>query len=411
MVVLCIILILYEREWRLNKMRIDILTLFPGMFAAITEESIIARARNNGLIEINLHQIRDFTENRQRQVDDYPYGGGMGCVIQAQPIHSCWEYVSGQLRGKTRTMYLSPQGKVFTQEDARRLSRDYDNLILVCGHYEGIDQRFIDCCVDEEISIGDFVLTGGEIPAMAVTDSVCRLLPGVLSDEECFTEESHWAGLLEYPQYSRPEDWRGLKVPEVLISGNHQDIKKWRRKQSLKRTLLSRPDMFKKLLFDKTDLRLLDELKSEEQGPEAEQLLGGLHTGRITVRKSIQNDLERIIALKRKLNPEINSGITLEGLRENGEHFSIYADSLGFCGQAGYTLMDSHAELFIYLFPHCRGKGIGGYAMQTVIRDAFTKTNTCSLPKGEHERHIWDRLNFKFTQNSPPLLTVNTILK
>lgn len=389
----------------LNKMRIDILTLFPGMFTAITEESIIARAKNRGLININLHQIRDFTENRQRQVDDYPYGGGMGCVMQAQPLYSCWEYVSGQLNGKTRAIYLSPQGKVFTQEDARRLCRGYDNLILVCGHYEGIDQRFIDRCVDEEISIGDFVLTGGEIPAMAVTDSVCRLLPGVLSDEECFTEESHWAGLLEYPQYSRPEDWMGLKVPEVLISGNHKDIKKWRRKQSLKRTLLSRPDMFKRLLFDKTDLKLLDELKNEELGAEAEQLLIKLHTDRITVRRSIQNDLDRIINLKNELYPGEYGDITLDSLRENGEHFSIYADSLGFCGEAGYTLTDGRAELFIYLLPHCRGKGIGGFAMQMVISDAFNKTGICALPKGEGRRPIWDRLGFKFAPDSLPLLT------
>lgn len=386
-------------------MRIDILTLFPGMFTAVTGESIIARALGRDLVNINLHQIRDYTENRQKQVDDYPYGGGMGCVMQAQPLKSCWEHVSSELTGKTRTIYLSPQGKVFSQEDAIRLASNYDNLILVCGHYEGIDQRFIDRCVDEEISIGDYVLTGGEIPAMAVTDSVCRLLPGVLSDEECFVDESHWAGLLEYPQYSRPETWEGMNVPDVLISGNHRDIKNWRRKQSLRRTLTSRPDMFKKLLFDKLDLKLLGELKTEKLSPEADKLLSNIHTGRITVRKSISNDLERITALKRKNSPKTDiGGLTLESLRENGEHFSIYASDLGFCGEAGYTISDGWAELFIFLLPHCRGRGIASYAVQIVIEDALAKVPACRLPVGECTRPIWERLNFEFSENAPPIL-------
>ena len=194
-------------------MKIDILTLFPDTVGAVLHESILGRAAAKGIIEINTVQIRDFTENRQNQVDDYPYGGGFGCIMMAQPLKSCLDFViSGNeqrqiSRERTRVIYMSPQGKTFDQETAKRLKSDYDSLILVCGHYEGVDERFIESCVDEEISLGNFVLTGGEIAAMAVADSVCRLVPGVLSDEQCYTGESHWDGLLEYPQYTRPDMW------------------------------------------------------------------------------------------------------------------------------------------------------------------------------------------------------------
>lgn len=230
-------------------MRIDIMTLFPGTVGAVLSESIIGRAQSNGIIDIQCHQIRDYSSNKQHQVDDYPYGGGMGMIIQADPLYNCWEHICDDAGSTGHTIYMSPAGKVFTQADAKRL-REYDHLILVCGHYEGIDQRFIDECVDEEISIGDFVLTGGEIPAMAVADSVCRLIPGVLADEECFTDESHWNGLLEYPQYSRPEVWHDVKIPEVLTSGNHKSIALWRKRQSFDRTRLRRPDMYKKFDFE-----------------------------------------------------------------------------------------------------------------------------------------------------------------
>ncbi len=224
-------------------MRIDIMTLFPDAVLAMMHESILGRAAKKGLIEIHAHQIRDYTANKQNQVDDYPYGGGRGAVMQADPLYRCWRAVCDEVAAPVHTIFLSPCGTVFRQSDAKRL-KEYENLILVCGHYEGIDQRFIDECVDEEISIGDFVLTGGEIPAMAVADAVCRLVPGVLGDEECFTDESHWDGLLEYPQYSRPEEWHGMKVPAVLLSGNHQNVARWRKKQSLFRTRLRRPDMY-----------------------------------------------------------------------------------------------------------------------------------------------------------------------
>ena len=238
------------------------MTLFPSTVHAVLHESILGRAAAKGIIEINCIQIRDFTENKQCQVDDYPYGGGWGCVMMAQPLKKCLDHVLSSAEGLTsRVIYLSPQGEPFTQETAKRLNRDYDHLVLVCGHYEGVDERFIESCVDEELSLGDFVLTGGEIAAMAVTDAVCRLVPGVLSDEECYTEESHWDGLLEYPQYTRPEEWEGLHVPEVLLNGDHAKISHWRRKQQLIRTKAKRPDMFEKAdLSSPTDQQLLREI-------------------------------------------------------------------------------------------------------------------------------------------------------
>lgn len=245
-------------------MRIDIMTLFPDTVGDVLCESILGRAQERGYIRIETHQIRDYTTNKQKQVDDYPYGGGRGCVMQAQPLYDCWRHICDEAGKRIHTIYMSPCGKVFCQEDAKRLKNDYDRFIIVCGHYEGIDQRFIDACVDEEISIGDFVLTGGEIPAMAVADAVCRLVPGVLPDEECFTDESHWDGMLEYPQYSRPEEWEGRRVPDILLSGHHANIAKWRRKQSIIRTRLRRPDMYAKLNFEtKQDRKLLREIEEE----------------------------------------------------------------------------------------------------------------------------------------------------
>jgi len=242
---------------------IDIMTLFPDTVSAVLRDSIIGKAQANGIVKINCHQIRDYTTNRQKQVDDYPYGGGLGMVMQAQPLHDCWQHICEEAGRRLHTIYMSPQGHVFRQEDARRLKQEHDRFIIVCGHYEGVDERFIEECVDEEISIGDFVLTGGEIPAMAIADSVCRLVPGVLSDIDCFTDESHWDGLLEHPHYSRPMEWKGRKVPEVLLSGHHANIARWRRKQALRRTLLKRPDMMEKAILDKNDRKLLEEVKQE----------------------------------------------------------------------------------------------------------------------------------------------------
>ena len=261
-------------------MKIDIMTLFPNSLGQVLGESIIGRAAKKGLLEINCRQIRDFTENKQKQVDDYPYGGGWGCVMMAQPLASCLESITKDAPAgeRRRVICMSPQGRPFDQACARRLERDYDRLVLVCGHYEGIDERFIEECVDEEISLGDFVMTGGEIAALAIADAVCRLVPGVLADEECYTGESHWAGLLEYPQYTRPEVWLGRRVPEILQSGDHAAIARWRRRESIRRTKSRRRDMFEAVSFtEKDDLKILAELDLEDNPPEIHPVYDARH--------------------------------------------------------------------------------------------------------------------------------------
>ena len=262
-------------------MRIDILTLFPDSVRAVLGESILGRAAAKGILDIRCHQIRDYTENRQKQVDDYPYGGGWGQVMNAQPLKSCLDAACADAEGlRRRVIYMSPQGKPFNQQVARRLKEDYDQLVLVCGHYEG---------VDEEISLGDFVLTGGEIAAMAVADCVCRMVPGVLSDEACYTCESHWDGLLEYPQYTRPEEWEGRKVPEVLLGGNHAEIAAWRREQSLARTMDKRPDMFEKLTLTPADEKLVAHIRRAR----ARRKL----TSPVTHRPAVEADLPAVMEI------------------------------------------------------------------------------------------------------------------
>ncbi|HCQ74811.1 MAG TPA: tRNA (guanosine(37)-N1)-methyltransferase TrmD [Clostridiales bacterium] len=278
----------------MSTMRIDIMTLFPDTMNAVLHESILGRAAKKGIIEVNCVQIRDYTENKQCQVDDYPYGGGWGCVMMAQPLKSCLDDIMSTVKDrKSRVIYMSPQGKPYDQQTARRLRDEYDHLVLVCGHYEGIDERFIEECVDEEISIGDYVLTGGEIAAMAVADSVCRLVPGVLSDEECFTGESHWDGVLEYPQYTRPEVWEGRAVPEVLLQGNHAAVDEWRRKKSLERTMDKRPDMFERLeLTDKKDIKLVEQIKKERSRMKLTQP--------ISCRPATESDIDGIMLIVRQ---------------------------------------------------------------------------------------------------------------
>ena len=243
-------------------MRFDILTLFPESCDAVLGESIIGRARQKGILDIRCHQIRDYTENKQKQVDDYPYGGGMGMVMNAQPIADCFRAVCDQLGHRPHLIYLSPQGKTLTQQRARELA-ELPEVCLLCGHYEGVDERVLEALVDEQISIGDYVLTGGELPAMVVVDCISRMIPGVLSDDVCFTEESHFSSLLEYPQYTRPAVWEGRQVPEVLLSGHHKNIEAWRREQSLWRTYCHRPDMLEKAdLTDKEKAWLDEQTKS-----------------------------------------------------------------------------------------------------------------------------------------------------
>jgi len=237
-------------------MRIDILTLFPEMVEACLGTSIIGRACQAGLIEINCHNIRDYTMDKHGRTDDYPYGGGQGMIMQCEPLYRCLSEVRGD--SPARVILMSPRGRSFDQRMAVELLAQ-ERLILICGHYEGVDQRFIDKCVDTELSIGDFVLTGGEIAAMAVADAVCRMVPGVLAETASFEDESHFSGLLEYPQYTRPEMWQDERVPEILLSGHHANIAKWRRRQSLLLTRERRPDMFAELALTKDDEKLLRE--------------------------------------------------------------------------------------------------------------------------------------------------------
>jgi len=222
-------------------MRFDIMTLFPELIDNVLGESIIGRAREAGIIEVNAHNIRDYSKDKHRRVDDTPYGGGMGMLMAAPPVYDC--YCDIPKKEKNKTIYMSPKGKLFDQKKAKEFS-GYDQLIILCGHYEGVDQRALDRIVDEEISIGNYVLTGGELPACIVVDAVSRLIDGVLSDPECFENESLGEGMLEYPQYTRPYDFMGEKVPDVLLSGNHKEIEKWRFKSALELTKKQRPDLY-----------------------------------------------------------------------------------------------------------------------------------------------------------------------
>jgi tRNA (guanine37-N1)-methyltransferase len=222
-------------------MKIDVLTLFPAMFAGPLDESIVKRAREAGLLDLTIHNLRDWTHDRHKTVDDRPFGGGPGMLLKPEPI---FEAVESLQREKTRVILLSPAGRKFDQSIARELTRS-DDLLLVCGSYEGFDERVREALADDELSIGDYVLTNGALPAMVVIDAVTRLLPGVLGDDESSHDESFSHGLLEYPQYTRPADFRGMKVPEVLLSGNHAEIEKWRREQAKRMTVKQRPDLLK----------------------------------------------------------------------------------------------------------------------------------------------------------------------
>ena len=244
-------------------MRFDVLTLFPQMFEAVLLDSIIGRAVDNGLINLNFINIRDFSQNKHHKVDDTPYGGGSGMVMAAQPIVDAYEsIVPAGTQQKPLTVYLSPQGSVFDQQTAIRFARE-ERIVLLCGHYEGIDERAIEEIVDMELSVGNFVLTGGEIPAMAVIDATCRMVPGVLSSAEAYEGESLYRGLLEYPQYTRPPEYRGRPVPDILLSGHHKNIELWRLEQSVLRTLKKRPDLLKSNDYSEEILFLIEKLKKD----------------------------------------------------------------------------------------------------------------------------------------------------
>ena len=240
-------------------MRIDLITLFPEMCETVLNESILGRAQKKGVLEINTHQLRDFAFDKHKRVDDTPYGGGKGMLMKAEPIALCFENICEQVGEKPYFVYMSPQGKTLNQQKLIDIS-SHNNVCVLCGHYEGVDQRVLDEYVDEEISIGDYVLTGGEIPAMVLIDTVSRYIEGVIKQDST-NEESFSEGLLEYPQYTRPEIFNDKKVPEVLLSGNHENIRKWRRKQSIKNTYKKRPELLNNLELSKEDLNILKNLK------------------------------------------------------------------------------------------------------------------------------------------------------
>lgn len=243
-------------------MKFSVLTLFPEMFEAVIDASITGRAIKKGIIETEYINIRDFSADKHRRVDDYPYGAGGGMVMQPQPIYDAYKYAAGE--DKPHVVYLSPQGGVFNQEKAKELS-GYGHIVLLCGHYEGVDERVIEEIVDEEISVGDYVLTGGEIAAMIVIDATSRMIEGVLDSGETMETESHYNGLLEYPQYTRPPEFMGRKVPDVLLSGHHANIEKWRREQSLIRTKLKRPDMIKKAELTEAEKEMLKKVRRKRK--------------------------------------------------------------------------------------------------------------------------------------------------
>ncbi len=237
-------------------MKINIMTLFPDMCESVLGESIIGRAREKGLVKINCINIRDYSKDKHNRVDDSPYGGGMGMLMQTQPIADCYEDICAKSENKNHLIYMSPCGKVLNQELVKELAQ-MPEITILCGHYEGVDQRVIDSLVDEQISIGDYVLTGGELPALVLADSISRMLEGVLPNDEAKELESHYNGLLEYPQYTRPYEWNGQKVPDILLSGHHENIEKWRRQQSLLMTAKHRPDMLKRAELTKNDIEFL----------------------------------------------------------------------------------------------------------------------------------------------------------
>ena len=251
-------------------MEIHVLTLFPRMFEGPFDESIIHRARERGLIGIRIHNIRDYARDKHRMADDYPYGGGSGMVMKPEPIFESVEAIKAEIRAErggpdsldaTPVVLMSPRGRIFNHQVAQELSL-HPRLILICGHYEGVDERIREHLATDEISLGDYIVTGGELPAIVVVDAVARLLPGVLGSQESLEEESHTTGLLQYPQYTRPPDYRGWKVPDILLSGHHQEIARWRRRQSLLHTHRQRPDLLERASLTDEERRVIEQAKN-----------------------------------------------------------------------------------------------------------------------------------------------------
>lgn len=240
-----------------------IMTLFPELVDSILSESIIGRARKNNIINVECYNIRNYTADKHKRVDDYPFGGGEGMIMQAQPVYDCYIDILKKINKKPHCIYMSPQGKTLTQNKIKELS-SLEDMIILCGHYEGVDQRVLDEIIDEEISIGDYVLTGGELPACVLVDAVSRMVPGVLACEESYSGESHYNGILEYPQYTRPVEVLNRKVPEILLSGHHENIDKWRRMKALENTFIKRPELLKHAELTKDEAAYIESLLKNE---------------------------------------------------------------------------------------------------------------------------------------------------
>lgn len=247
----------------MRKLNFEVLTLFPALIEGPLNESILKRGREKGLLNVTVRNIRDYTEDKHKTADDSPYGGGAGMVLKPEPIFKAFEALKAEHAEDFLTILLSPQGRLFDQKRAEQLSEEKRRIVLICGHYEAIDERVIDLLVDEELSIGDYVLTGGEIAALAVIDAAARLLPGVLGDEESAYRDSFGEGLLDHPHYTRPAEFHGMRVPDVLLSGNHAEIEKWRRREALRATLIKRPELLEKAELTEEDKEILEELKRE----------------------------------------------------------------------------------------------------------------------------------------------------
>ncbi len=307
-------------------MRIDIATLFTEMCDSVLRESIVGRGIKNGHIEIYSHDIRKYTENKHRRVDDKPYGGGTGMLMQAQPVFDCISAIKSRCEGSPRIIYMSPQGETLTQEKVRELAAE-PWLILLCGHYEGIDRRVLDELEAEELSVGDYVLTGGELPALIVADAVARLQPGVLPNEDAYSIESHYNGLLEYPQYTRPEEWHRRKVPEALLTGDHRTVAEWQRREALRVTAQKRPDMYEKFITEQHE-RLWSAFLSDKGMPQETRCSGAFRFGETDA------EADRLLKLalrgKKRAHTSVLHELQLMGekLPERGE-YRIAVDSGG----------------------------------------------------------------------------------
>lgn len=248
----------------MRTLNFEVLTLFPGILAGPLNESILKRGREKGLLNVSIRNIRDYAEDKHKTADDSPYGGGAGMVLKPEPIFKAFGAMKSEYPGETfLTILLSPQGRIFNQQRVEQLSEETRRIVLLCGHYEAVDERVVQTIIDEELSVGDYVLTGGELAALVVIDAAARLLPGVLGDEESAYRDSFGDGLLDHPHYTRPAEFRGMKIPEVLLSGNHAEIEKWRRREALRATLIKRPDLIETADLTDEDRQILEELKKE----------------------------------------------------------------------------------------------------------------------------------------------------